>query len=87
MAVPTNLQIGMAQRSLASAHKQKRKVNPIEVHKANKLERFAANCVCKSLALVKCNKKEKNYRSVQWYFDIYHYLCNQNLTILQMNNY
>lgn len=48
---------------------------------------FATNHIYKSLSLVKCNKNAKNYRSVQWYFNIYHYLCNQNLTILQMNNY
>ena len=31
----------------------KKKVSPIEAYKANKLERFAANCVCKSLLTVK----------------------------------
>lgn len=42
--------------------------------------------VCLQVAsLVKCNKKAKNYRSVQWYFNIYHYLCNQNLTIYDKN--
>ena len=53
IAVLTNLQIEMLRRNLASAHHPKRKVSPIEAHKAYNLERFAANCICKSLSSVK----------------------------------
>ena len=49
MAVLTNLQIGMVRRNLASAHKQRRKVNHIEAIKAIKLRA----CTCKSLSMVK----------------------------------
>lgn len=53
MAVQISSRTGMERRKLASAHQPKRKVSPIEAHKANTLERFAANCVCKSLSTVK----------------------------------
>ena len=46
MAVLTNLQIGMVRRNLASAHKQRRKVNHIEAIKAIKLR-----AICSKLYL------------------------------------
>ena len=52
MALPTNSQIGMVRRNMASAHQQRRKDGLIEAHKAYNLERFAANCTCKSLSAV-----------------------------------
>ena len=53
MALPTNSQIGMVRRNMDSAHKQRRKDDLIEAHKAKKLERLATNCTCKSLSMVK----------------------------------
>lgn len=40
-------------KKLGLGSPSKRKVSPIEAHKAYKLERFAANCTCKSLSSVK----------------------------------
>ena len=59
MAVQTNSRIGMVRRNLASAHQQRRKDSLIKAIKAVWLERFAANCVCKSLSTVKMQQKTK----------------------------
>lgn len=38
----------------------RRKDDLIEAHKANKLERFATNCTCKSLSMVKMQQKNED---------------------------
>ena len=63
MAVPTNSQIGMVRRNLASAHHPKRKDNLIEAIKAIKLRAICSKLRRKSLSTVKMQQKAKNNRS------------------------
>lgn len=53
VVVQTYLRIGTVRRNWVLEHQSRRKDNPIEARKANKLERFPADCVCKSLSTVK----------------------------------
>ena len=54
-----NSQIGIAQKSLASAHEQRRKESLIEAIKIIQLMQFATNHICKSLLTCKMQQKSK----------------------------